>query len=471
MNQHLSSIDVFIISFFLLLTIFIGLRAAKNVHSTNDFAIGGKSYGTFIILATLSASYIGGGYTFGVSEKVFSYGIIYIVALLGFSLQQFIVAIFIAPQIGKFKDAISVGDIMYQLYGKHARTITAIASFLVCSGIIGAQINAMGYVFNLFLEIPTPYGIIIGTTIVVTYAAIGGMRSVIATDILQFIILIVMIPLTFILSIIKIFKADFSQITSQLEPFHLSFQHDMGSFFFISIFLSLLLGEALVPPYVQRLLIGKTIKQTIRGTLISAFISVPFFITVGLLGVVAYFYAPDLNPNLALPHVINIILPIGLKGLAISAMISVIMSSADSYLNASSVALVHDLYKPLFNQNLTSKNELRWMKMTTFIVGIAATIFALSIESVLDILFYSYNFWAPIILVPFVLGIIKNYQLSAKQFINLTFLTILFMLIWNGWIETHINFEGLVAGVGFNLVLYLMMVKYSNKKEITCPSR
>ncbi len=463
----MSFIDTFIIILFIVLTFYVGLRAASKVHSTNDFAVGGKSYGTFAILATLSASYIGGGYTFGLSEKVFTYGITYILALLGFSIQQILVATLIAPKMARFKSSISVGDMMGHLYGKHARTITAICSFLVCTGIIGAQINAMGYVFNLFLDLPIIYGILIGTTIVVIYAAVGGMCSVVATDILQFIVLIIILPLTFIISLMKLLEQDSATLLSKIEPFHLSFNHEMGLTLIISLFLSLLLGETLVPPYVQRLLIGKTVKETARGTLISAIISIPFFVLVGLIGVVAYIYSPDLNPNLALPFVIDIMLPIGLKGLAVAAIISVIMSTADSYLNAASVALVHDLYKPLSHDKLSPQNELKWMRIITIIIGALATIFALTIESVLDILLYSYNFWAPLILTPLVFGIVKKYTLSSKQFVSLTCLTAFFMLIWSFILESYVSFDGLVAGVGFNLMLYLIMVKYNHSLEIS----
>ena len=53
------------------------------------------------------------------------------------------------------------------------------------------------------------------------------------------------------------------------------------------VFLSFFFGETLVPPYVQRLLIGKTIKHTIRGNMASGIISIPFFLMIGLIGAIA----------------------------------------------------------------------------------------------------------------------------------------------------------------------------------------
>ena len=68
------------------------------------FAAGGRKYSSLALFATLSASYIGGGYTFGISEKVFQFGIIQAICLLGFSLQQILIAIFIAPKMKIFYD-------------------------------------------------------------------------------------------------------------------------------------------------------------------------------------------------------------------------------------------------------------------------------------------------------------------------------------------------------------------------------
>jgi solute:Na+ symporter, SSS family len=155
-----------------------------------------------------------------------------------------------------------------------------------------------------------------------------------------------------------------------------------------------------VPPYVQRLLIGRDAEATTRGNLASGIVSVPFFLVAGGVGLLALRLNPAMNPNLAMPETVKMVAPIGLAGLIIAGMISIVMSSADSFLNASSVALVQDVWKPLKRKAPTEEQTLRLARWTNLLTGAVALIFALSIPNVLDILIAAYDFWSRTILVP-----------------------------------------------------------------------
>jgi SSS family solute:Na+ symporter len=185
-----------IIFVYLLVVLGVGVLAGRNITNLREYAVAGKSYGTLIIFATLSASFIGGGFSMGNAERVFLVGITNIVALWGFSLKELLVARYIAPRMGQYPDAISVGDIMEIHYGTVAKIFAGIFGFILCAGILGAQVGAMGYVFNLFLGIDRIWGIMLGCGIVIIYATIGGMNSVIWTDVVQFVILAIGMPLT-----------------------------------------------------------------------------------------------------------------------------------------------------------------------------------------------------------------------------------------------------------------------------------
>lgn len=167
-----------IIAVYLLAVLVIGMLAGKNIKNISQYAVAGKSYGSMVIFATLSASFIGGGFSMGNAEKVFLVGIANIVALWGFSLKEILVAGFIAPKMDRYRDAISVGDIMEVHYGKTAKIFSGVFGFILCAGILGAQIGAIGYVTNLFLGFERFWGIMLGCGIVITYATVGGMKAV-----------------------------------------------------------------------------------------------------------------------------------------------------------------------------------------------------------------------------------------------------------------------------------------------------
>ncbi len=180
---------------YLIAVLFVGVWAGRGVKNMSDYAVAGRSFGTMAIFATLSASFIGGGFSMGNAEKVFLVGISNIVVLWGFSLKEILVARYIAPNIVNYPNAISVGDIMEPAYGKESRVFAGIFGVILSAGILGAQIGAIGYIMNLFLDLSRTNGILLGLGIVITYSTVGGMRAVVWTDIMQFVVLVVGIPL------------------------------------------------------------------------------------------------------------------------------------------------------------------------------------------------------------------------------------------------------------------------------------
>jgi SSS family solute:Na+ symporter len=452
--------DIAIIIIYLAAIFAMGLWFGRGLKNLEDYSVGGKRYSIFVIFATLSASYIGGGFSIGNAEKVYTIGIVNIVILFGFSLQQFLVAKYIAPRMGKYKNAISVGDIMFEKYGKTAKVFAGIFSFLVCAGILGAQIGGIGYIFHLFLGIERIWGILIGCGIVITYSTVGGIKAVVATDVVQFILLIIAIPVIFILGITRV--GGFSELKASLPNEYFSIPGGLNSWtVFISMFLTFFIGETLVPPYVQRLLLSKDAKITTKANLWSSILSVPFFIFSGGIGLIAFVLLPGIDPNLALPATIMEILPVGISGLVAAGIISIVMSSADSFLNSATVSFVNDVLKSFKFFSVDSKKELRIAQLLNLVLGIMAVIVAISITSVLDILAYAYNFWAPIILIPFIAAVL-DLKVSPKYFIASATSGLAGSILWRVFNNSS-NINNVVIGTIASLIVFSGIYIYENK--------
>jgi len=456
--------DIFIVGSYLLLTLLVGLWAARKISTSSEYKTGGRQYPAWIVFATLSASFIGGGFTIGLAEKTFLYGLVYVIAIWGFSFKEILVATFIAPRMKAFQNALTVGDIMEQSFGSNTKVITGIASVLVCGGIVGAQICACGNILNTFLNIPNGIGSSIAATIVVIYATYGGMKSVVAVDILHFIVLITMLPLVLWFGFQDI--GGITELSAYIPKTHLLPLGSIGLTAFITLFISFFLGETLIPPYIQRLLIGKTIKETQRGTLWSGILSIPFFLLVGYIGLIALKLDPTLPAHMALPHVIKTVMPIGLKGLAIAAMLAVVMSSADSFLNSTAIAMTNDILIPLGLKAKDSKQELMLSRIVTLIIGIIAIVFALSSSSALDILLYSYQFWTPFVLIPLIAAIFGIVS-SDKVFLISAIAGIGGVIWWNLAYPAPLidgTLEGVICGVLLNSVTFIICQKRFLKK-------
>ena len=126
----------------------------------------------------------------------------------------------------------------------------------------------------------------------------------------------------------------------------------------------------------------------------------------GGIGLIAYTYNQHIPANSAFTLVVHNVLPIGINGFVIAALISIILSSAAGFLNAASIAFVNDLVKP-FKKDPEKTNFLLMARISTLLVGLISIAFALTIKNVLDILLTAYNFWSPIILVPLLPAIFR----------------------------------------------------------------
>ena len=445
----MSVFDFVIIGFYLAAVLTVGIWAGRRIRNFEEYAVAGRSYSSFVVFATLSASFIGGGFTMGNAEKVFTMGIVSVVALWGFSLKEILVAKLIAPRIGAFPDAISVGDVMVRDYGRLGKVVTGIFSLFLCAGILGAQIGGMGYIFHLFLGIPVWAGILTGMGIIIIYDTIGGMRAIVATDVMQFVILAVGLPICLFMGLRAV--GGVQAVIAKVPPGHFQLFTTITPIQFLSLFFTFLLGETLVPPYVRRLFISREIKRIERATLWSGIFSIPFFAISGAIGLVALTMKPDLDPNLSLPYIIDSALPAGLRGLVVAGLISVVMSSADSFLNSASIALINDIVNPLRRIPLDDRAGLRWARVATLLTGSLAVVFALRIRSLLDILIYAYNFWAPIILVPLAAALLGFHPPKAA-FIAGAASGIAGVMVWNRLLDSPGGFDGLVIGVFANLL-------------------
>lgn len=443
-------LDISIIIAFLIANLIIGIYASQKTKSLDHFSVGHRSFSTFAIFATLSASFIGGGYTIGNASKVYTSGLFYAFALLGFSLKEILVAKLIAPRMDNYRDCLSIGDIMQKRYGVNAKIITGVFAMIICAGILGAQVGAMGTIFNLFFHIPPVWGIVIGFGIIIFYSSVGGMRAVVHTDILQFLILVIGIPLSFFIGLHYI--GGWGAITQTVPTKHINFiQNSHDLFVFIALFITFIFGETLVPPYVQRLFMAKTSEHTERGTLLSGLLSIPFFIIVGAIGLIAYVLNQNIEPNTALPYVVQTVLPVGVRGFVIAGILSVIMSSAAGFLNSAAVSFVNDIVKPIRKDELNS-NTLLWLaRVSTIVVGLIAIVFALAIHNILDILLYAYNFWAPIILVPLV-AVIFGVPANKRDFYFGALCGIITAVIWTQILKQPGDINAVVPGLLGNFI-------------------
>lgn len=402
------SIDFTIVVLYLIFTLAIGLWKGKNVKNIREYSVANKSFPTLVLMATIFATLIGGGATLGVIEQIHSTSLIFGLIFVGQIIQKLIIIKFVAPKFGKFLNKISCGGIVGDMYGENAKIITGICAFLASAGAIAAQISAMGYVFQFFLGIDQVTGIFIAAGIVILYSTFGGMSSVVATDVFQFGILIIAIPLICNLGLTKVGGYQNLLIKVPTRYFEIPskeifYTHVLPLFIYLSIPF-----EALMT---QRLLIAKNVSQMKSSLKIGVLIEIPFVLVIAVIGLLGVVLFPDIESRLVMPTLINDLLPVGVRGFAMAGILAVIMSTADSNLNTASVSLIHDTIKPLVNV----KNELALARFVTLIIGIISIVIAVSFSNVISILAAILGIWSSTILIPMFVGLL-GVKISNKGF-------------------------------------------------------
>lgn len=390
-------IDMLIVAGYLVALLYIGLRGACKVGSSADFAASGHRYGTAVLFASLSSSYIGGGYSSGNAAESFSGGIAQPLALLGFSLATVLAGIFLTRNIDSFSGVTTAGGVIGRHYGRAAQIATGVFSFLCCAGVVGAQMETVGVVFHALFGVPRWAGILIACGVMLCYSTAGGLGSIVVADVLQFVLLAVGMPVLLGIALVK--AGGIGAVLQALPPAYTDPFGEMSPPAFFSLFATMAFGEMLVPPYMQRLLIGKNVRSVRRATILSGLFSAPVFMITGAIGLTAYTLGVTQTPAEAMPALILAVMPPVLRGCLMAAQVSVIMSAADGFLNGAAVGVVNDSIA-LLRPGLSDRSRLHLMRAVNLGTGAVAVAVALMIPDVFGILTLAYECWCPVILVP-----------------------------------------------------------------------
>ncbi|AZL16164.1 sodium:solute symporter family protein [Rickettsiales endosymbiont of Stachyamoeba lipophora] len=463
--MNILNLDNLIVIAYLLVTLVVGIYKGRNIKTFKEYAIGDYKFSNSALVATITATWLSAGSAIGTHEKVYQFGIVWVVIFL-FGVVGIFLFQLLAPRIYKFKGHLSVSEIIGTWYGPQARVIGGICVALHSIGMVAAQVGAIGYVCHEFFDLSPMIGILIGAGIVVIYSSFGGIKAVTYTDIIQFAFFMVAIPL--IANIMLIKAGGYSGLLEKVPAEHLKIFPNYGSvseYLFLFLFFAIPFFDSCL---IQRVLMAKDKEQVVTSFKSTALVMILFYVLCGLIALSVRTINADLNPNNVLYYTINNYLPMGIKGLGIAGLLAVVMSTADSYLNTSSIAIIHDVVNPLRKSSLTSRQELLVTKFTAILIGSGAILVAISFKSILQIIIKAWIIWAPIMVVPLYatfLGIKSNsniFKLSAIAGIA----TVVIWLIYD--IEAKTGIDSMIPSLFANLIAFssasLYYHKYAPKK-------
>ena len=375
---------------YLLVTIAIGLWAAKRVKTTADFAIAGRHLPLVMIITTTFATWFGAETVLGIPAKFVESGLGGVVEdPFGAGSCLILVGIFFAAKLYRMT-LLTISDYYRERYGRVVEVVCSLIIILSYLGWVSAQVTALGLVFNLLSggAISIPVGMVLGTVSILAYTLFGGMWSVAVTDFIQMIILVVG------LALIAVFAADLAGGADKVID--LAVSKDLFKFlpepsfhdivFFIAAAITMMLGSIPQQDVFQRVMSANNEYSATRGPVIGGvayilFAFVPMFIVVSALIIMpeqaASLIAED--PQKVIPTLVMDKMPFIMQVLFFGALLSALKSTASATLLAPSVTFVENIWRQFFPR-ISDKQELRTMRIAVLIFSMCVCAYAIALQ-------------------------------------------------------------------------------------------
>lgn len=455
--NYFNSWDYAIFALVLLCTlsfVIYGYYKRKNSNDKFvDYMLMGRRLTLPLFIATLGASWYGG--IFGVSEITFNYGIYnFITQGVFWYIAYIIFALFMVDKIKKYQ-SLTLPEMAGQMFGPHAHKTCAVFTFFNVLPI--AYVLSLGVFLHLCFGISTLWGMIIGTSFVCLYASWGGLRAVVYSDAVQFSVMCLSVLLVFIFSVKTFGGLSFLKANLPAEHFSITGGH---SYFNLAVWGFIALATLVDPSFYQRCFAAKDIKTAKKGILICTLIWLCFDICTTSGALYARALIPEATPRDSYFIYAIQLLPGGLRGFFVAGILSIILSTLDSFLFIASNTIAYDLLKNKI------KNKLLLNQI--FFIIIAALAISLSIYfegSFKKIWFVLGSYMSACLLVPLVLGHIFPKKISDKTFTFSAIISAVLLTLWDAIKKQGFlaQIDGFYIGVLTNLLL-LSIAIYRTRK-------
>ncbi len=375
-----------------IISVAIGLYAATRVHNTKDFAVAGRHLPFYMVTATVFATWFGSETVLGIPATFLKEGLHGVVAdPFGSSLCLILVGLFFAAPLYRM-NLLTIGDFYKKRFGRSVEVLTTIAIVLSYLGWVGAQISALGLVFNIVSggDIPVVTGMWIGSATILVYTIFGGMWAVAITDLLQMVI--ICIGMLYIGGSISGMVGGVGAVVEHAaQTGKLSFWPALDPkevIGFFAAWITMMLGSIPQQDVFQRVQSAKTEKIAVWGSVLGGslyflFAFVPMFLAYSATLIDPQMVAELMasgdakDTQLILPRLIlRPEVPVFAQVMFFGALLSAIKSCASATLLAPSVTFTENILKPMMS-HMSDHKLLRTMRVVTLTFTILVTLYAM----------------------------------------------------------------------------------------------
>lgn len=451
------------IIFLAYVAIIIAISIMAKVTTIKRFIIGDKILSTKMLVATIVATFYGATAIFGGVSLTYLMGLGVIWFMIPFYLGNLALIAFLFKRIAG-SEKYTLPDFLGGFYDK--KLVIASSILLAIQVLVPASIIAGGKLLSIFMPMPLWIAMVIVAFIMVAPVVIGGIKAVIRTDVVQFalmlVILAITVPFIFNMPSFNMPSDVISGISKEyFNPFsYISFQ-EIAVWFILLFFLPITSA-----PLYQRFFASKSKRCSEKSIIYSVII----WMAIDLVIILSGFTALQLFPNLTDPDMSFIMLglaifPNALRGIFFIALLAMIMSTVDSFLQSGAASLTYDVYRH-FKPKSTEKQLIMASRMFIIILGLLSLTLALYFQMIIPALVFTLTIWTAAILVPTLIALTGRKIRKDTAFYSLLG-GALSALIWK--ITQPFDIDALFIGLGFSISIVIISEKFLKAWHIPSP--
>ena len=256
---------------------------------------------------------------------------------------------------------------------------------------------------NSIIGLPFWVGMIVGGVALIVYSTLGGLYSVVWTDLFQFFLFV--LAMLIVLPITLNIAGGISSLRSATparhwELFLKTFEWRM------TMVITMFCAPFVRQYYYQRMFAAKSPSVAKKSLYFQALAMLIVPVWAALMGMAVYKINPGLaKPEMAFPWVVSEYFPKIITVIMIGGLLAAIMSSADTILNAASLTFTRDIWTKLYKKdNVTLKEELKIGRISTIVIGIFGILVGMYAKGVLNALLLAWKILAGGLAVPIIMG-------------------------------------------------------------------
>jgi len=368
------TINTFLITFYFIVIIFIGLFSAKK-QTKESFLISNRNLSSFSLTSTIVASLIGGNAIVVFTTAVFLYGISAFWGFLGLSCGC-LYLIFVTKKIKPLADEkgfYTLTDFFYKKYGKNVGLIMASTITLNFFILLLIQIIAGSILLSKIIGLSYVLSVLIVTMVVFFYLLAAGFKAVVRTDIFQYLLI------SILFLILAIFLSTGKGVNvSQFNPLK-------SGIMSISFFLYGLITVAIGADMWQRIYAGRNSKIIKKSLIISAISIFIIGIAVSVLAFATKANFPNIASEEAIVYGFLYLLPAGLSGMGLIILFAAIMSTIDTITFVLATNFSKNIVSVIRSKETTKEELVSFTRLGIFIFILLALMIALFYSNIINV--------------------------------------------------------------------------------------